>query len=352
MKKVCLLLISLILFPIEVFAFNSNATSTIVMSEEGQILYSNNVHEKRLIASITKIMTAIIAIESNMLDDEIVVGQEVLSMYGTSIYLEVGESMKLIDLLYGLMLRSGNDASVVIANHVGGSEEKFVEMMNNKANELGMENTIFSNPHGLDEDTKNYSTAYDMALLTKYAYSNKLYRKISNTLEYEVSTNDKNYLWHNRNEIIGDYKKCTGGKNGYTPSAGKTLVTTSSNSDFDIIVVTLNDGDLYNNHKNLSEYAFNNYSKYKIVDKDNFSVSKEFYEGNIYLEEDFTYLLEEDEVDKINTLVSIKDVNKDVVGVVDVYLSDELIGSVNIKKEKAKKISWFSKIIDWICGKN
>ena len=149
--------------------------------DSGRILYENNPNRKMLIASITKIMTAIVAIENGDLTKEITVGDEVLSMYGTNIYVEVGEKMKLRDLLYGLLLRSGNDASVVIAKAVGGSEEKFVELMNKKAKEIGMKNTIFRNPHGLDEETENYSTAYDMALLSRYAYKNKTYRNIVST---------------------------------------------------------------------------------------------------------------------------------------------------------------------------
>ena len=149
--------------------------------DSGRILYENNPNRKMLIASITKIMTAIVAIENGDLTKEITVGDEVLSMYGTNIYVEVGEKMKLRDLLYGLLLRSGNDASVVIAKAVGGSEEKFVELMNKKAKEIGMKNTIFRNSHGLDEETENYSTAYDMALLSRYAYKNKTYRNIVST---------------------------------------------------------------------------------------------------------------------------------------------------------------------------
>ena len=149
------------------------AKSTIVMDlDSGRILYEKNANQKRLIASITKIMTAIVAIEEGDLTEKITVGEEVLSMYGTNIYVEVGEKMKLRDLLYGLLLRSGNDASVVIAKAIAGSEEKFVNLMNKKAQEIGMKNTIFKNPHGLDEETENYSTAYDMALLSKYAYKN------------------------------------------------------------------------------------------------------------------------------------------------------------------------------------
>ena len=194
MKKLIFFLVIFIFFlPLVVFA--DSAKSSIVMDlDSGRILYENNANDKRLIASVTKIMTAILAIENGNLNKKITVGEEVLSMYGTNIYIEVGEKMRLRDLIYGLLLRSGNDASVVIARAIGGSEEKFVKMMNQKAHAIGMKNTIFKNPHGLDEESENYSTAYDMALLSKYAYQNKVYRNIVSTDKYEVSTGKKTYL--------------------------------------------------------------------------------------------------------------------------------------------------------------
>ena len=144
--------------PVNSSAKMDTATSSIVMDiDSGRILYSNNIHEKRLIASITKIMTAVIAIENGCLEDKFTAKEEILQMYGTSIYLEYKEKMSLNDLLYGLMLRSGNDAAVVIANNICKNETEFVKKMNQKAKKLKMDDTKFSNSHGLDEKTKNYS---------------------------------------------------------------------------------------------------------------------------------------------------------------------------------------------------
>ena len=148
-------------------ALDTSKSSVVMDLNSGSVLYQKNANEKRLIASITKIMTAIITLENISLNKEIKVGEEVLKMYGTNIYVEVGEKITIKDLLYGLLLRSGNDASVVLANAVSKNEEEFVKLMNTKAQEIGMKNSTFSNPHGLDEETKNYSTAYDMALLSK-----------------------------------------------------------------------------------------------------------------------------------------------------------------------------------------
>ena len=324
------------------------AKSTIVMDlDSGRILYEKNANQKRLIASITKIMTAIVAIEGGDLTEKITVGEEVLSMYGTNIYVEVGEKMKLRDLLYGLLLRSGNDASVVIAKAIAGSEEKFVNLMNKKAQEIGMKNTIFKNPHGLDEETENYSTAYDMALLSKYAYKNKTYRNIVSTDKYEVSTGKKTYLWYNRNKLLTTYEYCTGGKNGYTPRAGKTLVTTASKKGLNLTIVTLSDGDIYNNHIDLYEDFFSKYKRYKIIDKNNFRIDKEFVDEDVYLEDSFYYPLTSNEVNDIKTVVHfLDDSATDEIGTIEIFLSNQKIGELPIYR-KIKKKEQFS-FFEWL----
>ena len=315
--------------------------------DSGRILYEKNANQKRLIASITKIMTAIVAIEEGDLTEKITVGEEVLSMYGTNIYIEVGEKMKLRDLLYGLLLRSGNDASVVIAKAIAGSEEKFVNLMNKKAQEIGMKNTIFKNPHGLDEETENYSTAYDMALLSKYAYKNKTYRNIVSTDKYEVSTGKKTYLWYNRNKLLTTYEYCTGGKNGYTPRAGKTLVTTASKKGLNLTIVTLSDGDIYNNHIDLYEDFFSKYKRYKIIDKNNFRIDKEFVDEDVYLEDSFYYPLTSNEVNDIKTVVHfLDDSATDEIGTIEIFLSNQKIGELPIYR-KIKKKEQFS-FFDWL----
>ena len=241
-----------LLFPFNIYAYSDTSHSSIVMDiDSGRILYKNNIDNKMLIASTTKIMTAIISIEKGKLNRKVVVGKEVLKMYGTNIYVEIGEKIKIKDLIYGLLLRSGNDASVVLAKAVSGNEKNFVKLMNKKANKLGMKNTIFRNPHGLDENTQNYSTARDMAILSRYAYKTKFYKIVTATKKYQISTGKKTYLWYNKNKLLFNYKYCTGGKNGYTPKAGKTLVTTASNNNLNLTIVSLDDNNSYENHKNL-----------------------------------------------------------------------------------------------------
>lgn len=157
----------------------SAASAVLIEQNSGRILYEKDAFTKRRIASITKIMTAILAIESGKLDQYVKVSEQAVRAEGSSVYLKPGEKIKLEDLVYGLMLRSGNDTAVAIAEYVGGSVDGFAFLMNQKAKEIGMLNTHFANPHGLDDHENHYSTAYDMAILTRYAMHNKIYQKIS-----------------------------------------------------------------------------------------------------------------------------------------------------------------------------
>ena len=202
MKKILVIILIILLCPYYVYASTSSAYEYILMdANTKRVLAGKNYHTPLLIASITKIMTCILAIESNKLNDTVKVTDIINKSYGSGIYIEVGEEISLKDLLYGLMLRSGNDAALMVAEYVGGNIPKFVEMMNNKAKEIGMTNTIFVNPSGLDNsDSGNYSTAYDMALLTQYAMKNKEYRNIVKTKNYKVKTNKKTYIWKNKNK--------------------------------------------------------------------------------------------------------------------------------------------------------
>ncbi len=344
MKKLLVLALFIFLIPLNVLGSDTARSSIVMDLNSGRVLYENNADEVRLIASITKIMTCIIALEEGDLDSYVKVDEEILKMYGTSIYLELNEKMKLIDLLYGLMLRSGNDAAVVIAKEIAGSEEEFVKMMNEKAKEIGMTNTTFSNAHGLDEETKNYSTARDMAKLSRYAYKNKTYRKITSTEEYRVKTDSKSYLWYNRMKLLGDYKYCTGGKNGYTPSAGKTLVTTHKKDDLKITIVSLDDNDEYNNHERLAESTFDLYSNYNIVDKNDFDLVID--DNLYYVKKSFTYPLTLEEKDNVKVLASIDDsIKEGKVGNIKISLYNKKIETIPLYiKEEKKKENFFTKL--------
>ena len=327
------------------------AKSTIVMDmDSGRVLYESKSDKKSLIASITKVMTCIIVLEKGNLDGIVTVGDEVLSMYGTNIYLEVGEEISVRDLLYGLMLRSGNESAVVLSKYISGSEKEFVKLMNSYANKLGMVNTTFSNAHGLDDDTKNYSTAYDMSLLMRYAFLNEEFMKIIGESKYKCKSSVKSYLWYNRVSILDDYKYSLGGKNGYTPAAGKTLISYAKKDDVTLGIVTLDDGDIYNSQIKLFNKYFDEYTKYKIIDKDKFYIDKSFFEDDIYIKEDFYYLLSRDELDKITTLISIyNDESLEVVGNISIKLNDIEIGNIDIYRNKKKKqLSFFQRINNYL----
>ncbi len=289
-----------------------------------RVLVSKNMNKKMLIASTTKIMTAIIAIESGKLNETITVTDKVLESYGSAIYLSIGEKMKLKDMVYGLMMQSGNDAALMIADYLGG-EEEFVQKMNEKAKEIGMENTTFANPHGLDEKTENYSTAYDMALLMRYALSDSTFRKITGCKNYTVQTDKKTYVWTNKNKLLYTYEYTTGGKTGYTDRARRTLVTSATKDDMNLIVVTLNDPNDFKNHKELYEYGFNNYSMQKVFDRKKMNLSNK----KIYAKDDYYYPITEAEKELINIEYKIKDKktykNNERIGVAIIKLGDKII---------------------------
>ena len=347
MKKIVIFILTLLC------TMNVSAkTSSIVVDElTGRILYENNAYEKKLIASTTKIMTAIIVIENIDLNKEVTIGEEILKSYGTNIYVEVGEKIKIIDLLYGLLLRSGNDAALSLANAVSGNEKEFVYLMNKKAKTLGMNNTTFENSHGLDEYTKNYSTAYDMSLLMKYANKNSIFKKISNTKSYRVQTEKKSYLWYNRNKLLNDYKYCTGGKNGYTPSAGKTLITTAEKNNLKLLITTLDDPKIYETHRQLYEQTFKKYKYYTIIDKNKASTTySNYFRKKILIKENFIYPLtyeEKDEI-KIKVIKFNKIGENNIIGYIEIKLKNKIIGKIDIYTEQKKESSSpFKKFINY-----
>ena len=332
LKKITIILSVFIIILIgttNVFAYDSSESSIIMEEKTGRVLYEKNSQRKMLIASTTKIMTAIIVIENAKLTEIVKVGKEILKMYGTNIYLDVGEEMSIENLLYGLILRSGNDAAIALANYIAGSEEKFVQLMNDKAKEIGMNNTIFNNSHGLDDNEKNYSTAYDMALLSVYANKNSTYKKISNTKTFSAKSNNKTYLWYNRNKLLQQYEYCTGGKNGYTPNAGKTLVSTATKDSLILTIITLNDSDCYRTHKSLYEKYFNKYKNYTIVKKGNkYTYNKRTY----WAAENLTYPMSTEEKENLN--IEINGKNQKYLSI---KLDNKEIGKIKLDKMRQKK---------------
>ena len=281
-------------------------------------------------------MTAVIAIESGKMKKDVTVGEEIKKSYGSGIYLSVGEKLKLEDLVYGLMLRSGNDAALAIAKFVSKDIDKFVELMNKKAKEIGMNNTTFNNPSGLDQEKGNYSTAYDMAILTSYAMKNKEYKKITGTKKYTLKTNKNVYNWINKNKLLKKYKYTTGGKTGFTEKARRTLVTTAKKNNTNLVVVTLNDGNDWQDHENLFEFGFNSYETINILKKGNINIYDEkFYKNYIlYVKNNFSYTVIKEPKEYITikyNLDKIRNIkNNQKVGIALIYLGEQKIHEENI----------------------
>ncbi|MET3682372.1 D-alanyl-D-alanine carboxypeptidase [Alkalibacillus flavidus] len=263
---VCLVLSSMTM-PIHATPVVSAQSAIVMDMETGEVLYEKNGYQSKPIASITKIMTAIVAIEHGELDASVSISTNAANTHGSSIYADAGDHYPLKDLLYGLMLRSGNDAAVAIAEHIAGSEKGFVWLMNEKAEWLGMNDSQFQNPHGLDEE-HHYASAHDMAILTQYAMtSNSVFRDIFGTKQYLSSQED--YPWHNKNKLLMTYDDvCTGGKTGYTSTAGRTLVTTAEEDGKELVVVTIDAKQDWQDHRQLYQHGFN-----QIVDRPEIPIS-------------------------------------------------------------------------------
>ena len=238
-----------------------SAKATILMhADSGRVLYEKNADEHMLIASTTKIMTAIVVLEHCELDDLVEVDSRSAGIEGSSMYLKAGESYTVEDLLYGLLLVSGNDAASALALHVADSMEEFAELMNAKAAELGMTESSFKNAHGLDEEG-HYSTARDMAKLAAYCMGNEDFARIAGTVSHTVG--EQTLVNHNR--LLREYDGCLGLKTGYTMAAGRTLVTCAERDGARYVCVTLNDPDDWDDHKALYDWAFANYSFAEVI---------------------------------------------------------------------------------------
>jgi serine-type D-Ala-D-Ala carboxypeptidase (penicillin-binding protein 5/6) len=320
-----------------------NARSAILMEQKsGRILFEKDAFTKRRIASITKIMTATLAIESGKMNEMVKVSEKATYTEGSSVYLKPGEQIKLEDLVYGLMMRSGNDAATAIAEYVGGSVDGFVFLMNQKATEIGMFNTHFANPHGLDDHKDHYSTAYDMAKLTQYAMKNEKYRKIVSTKVYRAPNPTEKWdrVWRNKNRLLTKYKYTTGGKTGFTKLARRTLVTTATKGDMDLIAVTINDSNDWNDHISMFESGFKGFDMAEVLSKGKIDVGKnKYFKGHLFLKHSFVYPATSDELEKFNIKYKLKKPNEDgertrsseqIAGHAEVFLDGKVIKEMPI----------------------
>ncbi len=270
MSRICktisaLILVSLYLsslIPCRALTPELSASAYVLMdADSGRVLLSRGETEEKPIASTTKIMTALVALERSRLTDVVTVKREHLRE-GSSMYLAEGEQLTMEELLYGLMLPSGNDAAECIADRCGPGRERFVARMNEKAAALGMEHTAFANPSGLDE-AGHYSCALDMARLMTYAMRQNAFVRIASTQTAAFETRTMG----NHNKLLGAFSGCIGGKTGYTDAAGRTLVTCAERDGMRLVAVTLHDGSDWNDHKALYEYGFSAYRQERAVSR-------------------------------------------------------------------------------------
>lgn len=242
----------------------------VVEMSSGRVLDQKNSDMLLPMASTTKIMTAITAIENcDDLDKVFEISPKAVGISGTSIYLRTGEKLSVRQLLYGLMLVSGNDAAVAIAERVGGSCKNFVEMMNKTARKIGAFNTHFDNPHGLDSKT-HYTTAKDLALIASYALKNETFKEIVTTKNTKIiSQEGKSRYLHNKNKLLFSLEGCIGVKTGFTDDAGRCLVSACENDNMGVVCVVLNCGPMFEESKTLLENALEKYTLYDLTENYN-----------------------------------------------------------------------------------
>lgn len=373
MKKLLCFVITVILLGTNVYAKDLKvvSTSAILMDfNSGRILWEKNSTAPLSIASTTKIMTCIIALENANFKDEVTVSKRAASAPEVKMHLSTGEKQRLEDLLYALMLQSSNDAAVAIAEHVGGTVEKFCEMMTVKAKEIGALDSVFETPNGLDAGN-HHSTAYDMALITRYALSNEDFVRIINTKEVTtpVSGGDyKSYYIANTDRLIREYEGANGVKSGFTNKAGHCFVGSAVRNDVKLISVVLASGwgtkgknQKWIDTKQLLDYGFANYKNTEIIKKG--TNAKEFnvlnsplQSSNVIYSEGLDMLLSEQEKENIKVELNIPDsieapiIKGDTIGTAKIYLNDENIKNIslyateNIQKYKLK--DWLDKIKD------
>lgn len=316
-------------------------SAALIDVQSGRILYGKNMDKQMRIASLTKIITAIVAIESGKLNETVTVSKNAYRVEGSSIYLDLGEKQKLIDLVYAIMLRSGNDAATAIAEHVGGGTvQKFIDMMNAKVKDLGLTGTHFANPHGLDVNG-HYSTAHDMAILTAYALKNPIFKQIVSTKVKKIPWEGKEWdrTMTNKNKMLFRYDGSDGVKTGYTEKSGRCLASSATRNNRQLAVIVLNDGQDWDDSARLLDYGFTKYQYYSPVNNDQPYQSLPVKNGTIdkvdvMVGQKISYPMREEERNNVRTEVKlprqlrapIKQGEK--VGEITVYLNDGKIGKI------------------------
>ena len=323
----------------------------------GKVLYEKNAHSPFEPASTTKIMTAILALEKGNLSDIVVTSEEPPRVDGSRIYLEEGEKLTLEQMLYGMILNSGNDAAVAIAEHIGGDIESFVKMMNAKAREIGAYHTTFVNPSGLP-DEGHLTTAYDLALISRYALLNlPKFRKIvsTKTLEIPWQAEEWDRQLINLNKLLWNYEGADGVKTGYTSTAGRTLVASATRDGWQLISVVLkSDANIWSDSMALLDYGFENFEIKNLVGKNSDVAEEDVKYGDpvkLVTKDGLTSVVKKNDLPISKKLVINQDIKApvskgEVLGQLIFYQGEEQLGSVNLiaandVKRKIYTFWWF-----------
>lgn len=366
MKKIVLIIFFINLFTFNIVFANqttstafpkTNSKSIIILDRNTLLpLYEKNAYKKTAMASTTKILTCIIALENSSKSDIVTVSQKASNISGSCLGLNKNTKISMNDLLYGLMLRSGNDCAIAIAEHISGSVEDFSNLMNQKAFELGLFDSNFVTPHGLDNEN-HYTTAYDLALLTNYALKNPDFKKIVSTKKASISYNNSTFEISNTNELLGNLDGVYGVKTGFTFEAGRCLVTACKQDNLDIIVVVLG-ADTKSirtkDSRNLINYIFENYKSISVSEIINTSFNNYLSYFNKYYKlektctipklsleklENYYFPIQKNNFSDLNTKIytlttfnsSISKGN--VIGKIEIYNKENLLCSTNILLE-------------------
>lgn len=317
------------------------------------VLYEKNAYDVTAMASTTKIMTCIVALENSSLDEIVTVSRNAAIVNGSTLGITENMQISMRDLIYGLMLRSGNDCAIAIAEHIGGNVEGFAALMNKKAKELGLENTNFVTPHGLDNDN-HYTTAYELALLTHYSLNNKEFKDIVGTKTTSIWFNGYSREISNTNELLGNLNGVYGVKTGFTFNAGRCLVSACNRNNLDIIVVVIG-SDTKNirttDSRNVINYVYDNYELINTYDVilESFEEYKSYFLENVILEkttdvpiieissvENYTFPLLKNSISNLKTKTFTfsklsTDISKDTkIGYISLYNNDKLLYSLDI----------------------
>lgn len=257
---IIIIMLSFMIIPVKNAANATDNSSYIVMEASGKVILKGyNMNTRLPMASTTKVMTALVVVENCQMDEKVTITKESVGIEGSSIYLKEGEVFTVEELLYGLMLRSGNDASVALAIHVAGSVENFATIMNIRAESMGLTDTHFVNPNGL-HDANHYTSSYDLCYISCEAMQNPTFRKIVGTKSVTIAKGESARFLKNKNKILSIYEGGNGIKTGYTKKAGRCLVASAERNNITMVSVVLNRGDMWTECSSLLSYGFENFT--------------------------------------------------------------------------------------------